>query len=77
MQLCCSQRMCSKCTDNDLISRGERQNCPFCRTPGIYDHEPKCESQFVEKNMGKAIYYLNLAAEQGHPMAQGKLGTFI
>ena len=30
--------------------------------------------EYVKKNIEKAFYYYNLAADQGHPIAQGKLG---
>ena len=55
--LCCGQKMCKKCNDNQISFRkGERRgNCPFCRSPEIYQSEPKFLSQllmFAEK--GKA-----------------------
>ena len=98
--LCCGQRICAKCDAHQIsFNKGERRNCPFCRSPQIYDDEPKFKTQllmfadkgkawaqgilgdryrkgeYIEKNMEKAIYYYNLASEQGHPAAQYNLGN--
>ena len=62
--LCCGQRMCSKCSvsQKSYKKKGERRNCPFCRTPEIYDNEPKFQSQLL------------LWAEKGKPWAHCILG---
>ena len=60
--LCCDQRKCSKCNARQkLTSRGERRCCPFCRTPEIYQNEPKFESQLLfwaekVKHMGSMYF---------------------
>ena len=46
--VCCGQRMCSKCDDNQLLtSSGKERNCPFCSTPQMYSNETKFQSQLL------------------------------
>ena len=37
-----------KCDDNQIsFHKGERRNFPFCRSPQIYNDEPKFQTQFL------------------------------
>ena len=60
--VCCGQRICAKCDANQIsFNKGERRNCPFCRSPEIYENEPKAQSQllmFAEKGKAWAQSYL-------------------
>ena len=60
--LCCGQRICAKCDAHQIsFNKGERRNCPFCRSPEIYDDEPKFQTQllmFAEKGKAWAQCYL-------------------
>ena len=67
--VCCGQRMCAKCINNQLLtSRGEELNCPFCRSPLIYHNEQKYLSQLLlwaEKGRAWAQHSLGLRYEDG------------
>ena len=60
--VCCGQKMCIKCDDDLSKNKGERRNCPFCRTPPISSKEPKHLSQLL------------MFAKKGKAWAQCSLG---
>ena len=45
----CGQRMCSKCGDShQLMKKGKRSICPFCRSPQIYNYDPEYQYQLLK-----------------------------